>query len=96
MEYLDQKKLDIKDANERFNKSRQLYRQMIHVFSSAEMQFTKKILELELESLDKDLSAKMNIIKRMDFIYIFLVGFCFCTISLLAIYLIWIISRRNK
>ncbi|TAL35694.1 MAG: hypothetical protein EPN93_09550 [Spirochaetes bacterium] len=96
MEYLDRKKADIKGLGESLSKIKHLFQQMVHVFTTQEIQFTRRIVETQTKTLVDDVDIKTNIIRRLDYIYLFTVVFCFLTTLVIASYTLLMIRRRRK
>jgi hypothetical protein len=96
IERMRNRNADVKEASEGLVKTRHLFHQMVHVFSRDDIQFTKKILELEIKSLNDDISAQLNVIQRLDFIYIFTIVMAFAIITGTVVYVVWMLARRKK
>ncbi len=96
IEILQKRKADVGVVTEGLGKTRHLFHQMVHVFSREDIQFTKKILELDIKSLNDDISSKLNVVRRLDFIYIFTIILSFSIIMSLAVYVVWMLSKRKK
>lgn len=96
IEIMEEKSADVADVKDGLQRTKHLYHQMVHVFSREDMQFTKKILELELKSLTNTVELKLSTMERLDFIYISTVIFCLLVTVGIAAYTIWMYSQRKK
>jgi len=94
--FLLDKHADVKDLQDRLNNSRHLFHQMVHVFSREDMETTKRILELEIASLDGESKTKVASIQRMDLLYLGMLVFGLAIIAGVSIYSAVMYSRRKK
>lgn len=95
IDYLEKKKADVKDAYDRLKKTKTLFHQLVHVFSKEDIDFTQKIVALEIKSLNDDIVSKLNVVRRLDFIYVFTAVFSFATIFGLAFYVLRMLTKRK-
>lgn len=70
LEYLRSKYVDIENLQERLDKARHLFHQLVHVFSSDEINYTKKIVELEIANLNSESKSRVTMARRLDFLYL--------------------------
>lgn len=96
VEMMEERNADIGDIKDGIQRTKHLYRQMVHVFSREDMQFTKKMLELEVKSLKDRADLKLSTMGRLDFIYISTVIFCLLVTAGIAAYTIYMYSKRKK
>jgi hypothetical protein len=96
IDFLDKRKADISGIGDSLARIKHLFQQMVHVFSSEEIQFTRKIVGIQTRTLVDDVELKTNVIKRLDYIYLFTVIFCFITTLGIASYTLIMIRRRRR
>ncbi len=95
MDYLQAKNAEVPGSRERLSRTKQLYHQIVHVFSTEDIRFNKKIVELEVVALKDDIAGKMSVMRRMDYIYIFTVAFSIAVLIGVAAYLAVMFVRRG-
>ncbi len=96
LEYLNQRNVESKDSMVRYLELKRYFHQLVHVFSKQEIDFTKKLIEVEIEYLDKQLTNRIATIKRLDLIYIITSGFSIAIIIAFTVYVALIRKRRTK
>ncbi len=96
IEMMEERSADVGDIKDGVRRTKQLYHQMVHVCSREDMQFTKKILELEVKSLKDRADLKLSTMGRLDFIYISTVVFCLLVTAGIGVYTIYMYSKRKK
>jgi hypothetical protein len=94
--FLESKKADVQNELSQMEKVKSLFHQIVHVFSREEIQFTRKIVDLEIASLKSGVLMKVDVSRRMDIIYIITIIACFIIVFGLAFYVFWMLSRRPK
>ncbi len=94
--FLESKKADVQNELSQMEKAKSLFHQIVHVFSREEIQFTRKIVDLEIASLKSGVLMKVDVSRRMDIIYIITIVACFLIVFGLAFYVFWMLSRRQK
>ncbi len=77
-------------------KIKSLFHQIVHVFSREEIQFTRKIVDLEIASLKNGVLMKVDVSRRMDIIYVITVIVCLIIVFGLAFYVFWMLSHRPR
>lgn len=95
MDYLQKKNAEVPDSRERLSRTKQLYHQIVHVFSTEDIRFNRKIVELEVSALKDDIAGKMSVMQRMDYIYVFTVAFSVAVLIGVAAYLAVMFVRRG-
>jgi hypothetical protein len=93
---LADKRAEVKALQDRLNNTRHLFHQMVHVFSREDMETTKRIVELEIASLDTETIAKVSSIQRIDMLYLVMLGFGLFIIGGVSIYSAVMYGRRKK
>ncbi len=96
LDYMNEKNVESKDMTKRYNELKSYFHQLVHVFSQQEIDFTKKLVEVEIEYLDKELQSKIASIKRLDIIYILTSAFSIGVIILFTVYIALVRRRRSK
>lgn len=96
LEYMNERNVETKDMAERYKELKSYFHQLVHIFSKQEIDFTKKLVEVEIEYLDKQLQSKIASIKRLDLIYILTSAFSIGVIITFTIYIALIRRRRAK
>ncbi len=93
---LKRKNADIKDVEDKFISIKHLFYQLVHVFSREDIEFTKKMVELEIKTLKDNLLTKISIVTRLEFLYFLSVGFSLVIIFAFAIYAIRFYGTSRK
>jgi hypothetical protein len=93
--YITEKQGEVKKLRERVNHARHLFHQFVHVFSHEDVETTKKILEMEIESLDSDTRMKVASIKRLDMLYIAMLVFGVAIVIGITTYSIIMYGKRK-
>ncbi|MBP7737209.1 MAG: hypothetical protein KA369_14615 [Spirochaetes bacterium] len=93
--YITEKQGEVKKLRERVNHARHLFHQFVHVFSREDMETTKKILDMEIESLDSDTRLKVASIKRLDMLYIAMLVFGVAIVIGITTYSIIMYGKRK-
>jgi len=93
---LESKKADVKNELLQMEKLKSLFHQIVHVFSREEIQFSRRIVDLEIASLKNGVMMKVDVSRRMDIIYITTIAVSFIIVFGLAFYVFWMLSRRRK
>lgn len=93
---LTDKNAEVKDLKGRLDNTRHLFHQMVHVFSREDMETTKRIVELEIASLDSETIAKVSSLQRMDLLYLAMLSFGLAILAGVSIYSGVMYSRRKK
>lgn len=93
---LTDKHADPGKLQERFNNMRHMFHQFVHVFSREDMESTRKILEIEIASLDADTKSKVSNIRRMDVIYVVMLIFGLAIVIGISTYTIVMYGKRKK
>ncbi|OHD66712.1 MAG: hypothetical protein A2176_11255 [Spirochaetes bacterium RBG_13_51_14] len=96
VKYLTDRHAEVQKIQDRLNNARHLFHQFVHVFSRHEMEYTKKILEIEIENLDSETKMKVSSIRRMDLLYIAMTMFGLVIIVGISIYTLVMYSKRRK
>lgn len=94
--FLKKNQAEVTSLEKRFERIRKLFREYLHIFSKAELQTTKKIIELEISNLQTDSGSKVALTERLDLLYLLTVLFCVFTITGFFIYSIFMVYRRKK
>lgn len=94
--FLESKKADVQNELSQMEKIKSLFHQIVHVFSREEIQFTRKIVDLEIASLKSGVMMKVDVSRRMDIIYVITIVACFVIVFGLAFYVFWMLSRRPR
>jgi hypothetical protein len=96
IDVLVEKHTDVRAIQDRLKRARLLFLRFVHVLSRQDMDSTKKILEMEITSLDNETKSKVTSIQRIDMLYATMVIFCLGVIGGFLIYIIVMYSRRKK
>lgn len=96
IEYMTGKHADVQKLSDRLNLARHLFHQFVHVFSRQDMESTKKILELEIKSLDSESRLKVSSIRRLDMLYLIMLSFGIAIVGGITTYSIIMYSKRKK
>ncbi|MCX8123915.1 MAG: cytochrome c3 family protein [Spirochaetes bacterium] len=96
LEYMNERNVETKDMTGRYVELKSYFHQLVHVFSKQEIDFTKKLVEVEIEYLDKQLKSKIASVKRLDLIYILTSAFSIGIIISFTVYIALIRRRRAK
>jgi hypothetical protein len=95
LSFLKTKSVDISPLSSSLARIKNLHLQVVHVMSRNEIDYTQRIIGLELGSLGTDVGLKLDANRRLDFIYLFTVLFVLVITIVFGIYIVWILSRRN-
>jgi hypothetical protein len=93
IEFLKEKNVDMRDVDDKISSVRHLFYQLVHVFATSDVLFTKKMVELELKSIKENLLTQIAIVKSLEFLYFLSVGFSLVIIVAFAIYAIRFYGR---
>ncbi len=93
---LAEKHTDEKALRGRLENTRHLFHQMVHVFSREDMETTKRVIELEIASLDSETKTKVSSIQRMDMLYLVMLAFGLAIIGGVSVYSAVMYGRRKK
>ncbi len=96
IDFLEKRKADTRGIGDSLARIKHLFQQMVHVFSAEEIRFTRKIVETQTKTLIDDVELKTGVIRRLDYIYLFTVVFCFITTLAIAAYTLIMIRRRRR
>ena len=96
LNYITGKQGEVRKLVGRVNNARHLFRQFVHVFSKQEMETTKKILEIEIQSLDSETRIKVASIKRLDVLYLAMLVFGLAIVGGISTYSIVMYGKRRK
>ncbi|HOT43878.1 MAG TPA: hypothetical protein PLM53_05450 [Spirochaetota bacterium] len=94
--FITEKQGEVKGLKERINNARHLFHQFVHVFSKQEMDTTKKILEMEMQSLDSETRMKVASIRRLDVLYLAMLIFGVAIVGGISTYSIVMYGKRKK
>lgn len=94
--YMNEKNVENKEMTLRYSELKSYFHQLVHIFSKQEIDFTKKLVEVEIEYLNKELQSKIASIKRLDIIYIMTSAFSIGVIIVFTVYIALIRQRRAK
>ncbi|MBN1497972.1 MAG: hypothetical protein JXA07_14460 [Spirochaetes bacterium] len=93
---LTDKHADVTVMKERLDNIRHLFNQMVHAFSKNEMASSRKIIEMEITSLESESKSKVASMRRLDILYIAMVTFGLAIIVGMSFYILVMYSRRKK
>ncbi len=96
IDYLIDNQAEVFYLQDRLGRVKQLFRALLHVFSKADLQSTKKIIELEIENLRTDSGSKVALFRRLDLMYLLTLLFSLITIVGFLVYTIYMLYRRKK
>jgi hypothetical protein len=96
IEFLKKNQAEVTSLEKRLERTRQLFRELLHVFSKAEMRTTRKIIELEISNLQTDSGSRVALTERLDLLYILTVLFSIFTIIGFLVYSIYMFYRRKS
>lgn len=96
VEFLKEKNVDMRDVEDKLLSVRHLFYQLVHVFSTGDILFTKKMVELELKSIKENILTQIAIVKSLEFLYFLSVGFSLVIIFAFAIYAIRFYGRSRE
>ncbi len=96
LSYLNSRHIETGEADERHSELKSYFHQMVHVFSQQEIDFTKKLVELEIEYLDNDLKSRITVAKRLDLIYLLTASVSILIIIAFTVYIALVTRRRNS
>jgi len=97
--FLTEKNVDVREITSKLDETKDIFFQLVHVFSKDLMVFSRKIINLELQNLQKEVDKQVAMLRRIDLLY------KLTFISILSIIFIFIIyyfrnitrrRRRNK
>jgi hypothetical protein len=93
---LSDKHAEVAGMKDRLNSVRHLFHQMVHVFSHQEMESSRKVIDMEVKSLEAESRSKLVSIQRLDFLYYTMVVFGVAIICGMFFYVLVMYSRRKK
>ncbi len=96
IDLLKKNQAEVTALEKRFERTRKLYRELLHVFSKAKLRTSQKIIELEITNLKTDSGSKVALTKRLDLLYLLTVIFCILTIAGFLAYSIFMVYRRKR
>jgi cytochrome c553 len=94
--FITEKQGEVKNLKERINNARHLFHQFVHVFSKQEMETTRKILDMEMQSLDSETRMKVASIRRLDVLYLAMLVFGLAIVGGISTYSIVMYGKRKK
>ncbi|MDY6935391.1 MAG: multiheme c-type cytochrome [Spirochaetota bacterium] len=96
IDYLASENTDVKELTNLHWMAIHLFHQLVHVFSRDEMEFTKKILDLEVQSLKSALDTKIALVKRLKLLYnLTIINIIIISVGFI-IYILWGNVRRRR
>ncbi len=96
IQFITEKQGEVEKLQGRVNNARHLFHQLVHVFSKQDMESTKKILEMEMQSLDSETRIKVASIKRLDVLYLAMLIFGLAIVGGISTYSIIMYGKRRK
>ena len=93
--YLAENYADIESIQKRYLTTKHLFRELVHVFSSDEIQSTKKIIELQLSNLIVESKSKVALTKRLNLLYFMTIIFALLIITGFGVYAVIMFYRRR-
>jgi hypothetical protein len=93
---LTDKHADVTGLQNRLSNARHMFHQFVHVFSRQDMEFTKKMLEMEIASLDMETKTKVSSIQRMDLLYYAMLALGLAIIVGILTYMLVMYGKRRK
>lgn len=96
IDYLLEKNADVWEISSNFSETKHLFHQLVHIFSREEMQFTTRIIDLEIGALKDDLKDKIAMIKRVNLLYVLTIINIIAIISGFFLYNLWSYIRKKK
>jgi hypothetical protein len=96
IDFLKKNQVEVTSLTKRLERTRQLFRELLHVFSKAKLQTTRKIIELEISNLQNDSGSKVALTERLDLLYLVTALFCVFTIIGFLIYSVRMIYKRKN
>lgn len=93
--YLDQKHADTAALAERLSNTKNIFIDLVHVFSKDKLDSTKRIMELDLQNLQNESRQLVDLSKRLDLLYIIMMVIGLSIVVAFALYMIFMISRRH-
>lgn len=94
--FMEEKHADVRVLRERLDSVRRIYHQLVHVFSRAELETSRRVLDLEMTGLGADVRSKVSSIRRLDALYITMLVVGLAIIAGVSIYTLVMYSRRKK
>jgi hypothetical protein len=96
IQFITEKQGEVQKLQERVNNARHLFHQFVHVFSKQDMESTRKILEMEMQSLDSETRIKVASIRRLDVLYLAMLVFGLAIVGGITTYSIIMYGKRRK
>ncbi|MDY6967519.1 MAG: multiheme c-type cytochrome [Spirochaetota bacterium] len=96
LDYLKSKNAEVEDLYDLLKMNKHLFHQLVHVFSREDMEFTHKILNLEIASLKTALTTKIALVKRMELLYTLNIITASVLVPISIIFTIIVFVRRKK
>ena len=96
LDYLKRENADIENLDNVLLTIDQTFHELVHIFSRQEMEFTKKILDSEIQSLKSAVMTKIALVRRLTLLYNLTIFIIIAIASGFLVYNIWIYSRRGK
>ncbi|OHD68387.1 MAG: hypothetical protein A2W19_14305 [Spirochaetes bacterium RBG_16_49_21] len=96
IKYIGSKHGDTLDLQNRLDTARTRFYRFVHVSPKEEMESTRKLLGVEVSSLEADVKTKVSLIGRIDLLYIVMVVFQLIFIGGISIYTLVMYSKRRK
>lgn len=90
---LKERQSDVAEIEDRIKKTKHLFHELIHVFSNDDIKFTKRIIELEIKNLNGETESKLAQTKRLDILYMLMVGFTMIVVLGISVYTLFMYTR---
>jgi hypothetical protein len=78
------------------DKIKNLFYQLVHIFSREDMKTTKRIIDLSLKNITTEVDTKILLTKRLKILYLVMLILGLSAIIITAIYSIMMFSKRKE
>lgn len=95
IQFLGTQHANIESIQQRLEKTRSLFNELVHVFSKEDIKSTKKIVELEIQNLQTESQSKVALSKRLDLLYYIMLILGLAMILSFSVYTVYMYSQRR-
>jgi len=96
IKFLKKHETDITNLRLEISKIKNLFHQLVHVFSKEDMKTTKKIMTLSLKNITTEVTTKILLTKRLKILYLVMLILGLLTIIIITAYSIMMFSKRRE
>ena len=94
--FLKEKRAETETFEKRLRDVRSMYRQLVHIFSAHEMEFTVRLIKTEMASLNAETASKAGLVRRLDLLYLIMFGLGMAIIAWVLLYTAITYARRKR